>query len=97
MPTSENPVLTFLDSETSGCFADHFVRDGSVVTWLPLKRAASCWSRVISASSFHAWLWRAPSCWPVINSYHSTNNSQVDAYASALTQMVIDISSYFAP
>jgi hypothetical protein len=70
MPTSENPVLTFLDSETSGCFADHFVRDGSVVTWLPLKRAASCWTN---------------------------NNSQVDAYASGLTQMVIDISSYFAP
>ena len=32
-----------------------------------------------------------------IDSYHSTNNSQVDAYASGLTQMVIDISSDFAP
>lgn len=29
--------------------------------------------------------------------YHPTNNSQVDAYASGLTQMVIDISSDFAP
>jgi hypothetical protein len=31
------------------------------------------------------------------DSYRSTHNSQVDAYASGLTQIVLSISSYFAP
>jgi hypothetical protein len=26
-----------------------------------------------------------------------TNNGSIDAYASALTQLILDISSYFAP
>src|ERR1019366_5256163 len=69
--------------------ADH----GRLQDHLRAHRAAATLRRVAGGIGRRGWMRRRA----VIDSYHSTNNSHVDAHANGLTQMVIDISSYFAP
>ena len=68
-------------------------RDGGAIGWAGVPDPVARWSNPAVVSTLNAPDGAITSNMAIV----PTNNGKIDAYAAGLTQMILDLSGYFAP